>query len=218
MKKLTLTTLTLILSVAAFAQIPYFSGTVGERKLYGYTSLKFRPGLNAMETYSTLQYGVGEHFAAGMDLYTGTDAAYWGAVVRYGYKFSQWFGAGAQFTPSFDLNDSFRYSYSTASLYLNGAITRDGRLFWIYNTFCGLNRGEVADTFTNYEYLGYSIPFASGHSITPLVGAIHSWKFDSPVDLAFGFWYTIKTWSFYLWTNDILKRNPRIVFGVEFVL
>ena len=52
------------------AQIPYFAGTAGDRNLYGYTSVKFRPGINALESYTTIQYGITDYFATGVDLYT----------------------------------------------------------------------------------------------------------------------------------------------------
>lgn len=45
---------------------------------------------------------------------------------------------------------------------------------------------DAPNTFYNYEYLGYTIPLGSGRSITPMLGAIHSWLFDQPVDLAAG--------------------------------
>ena len=72
----------LSVSFRAFAQIPYYAGTAGEGRLYGYTSLKVRPGINRQETYTTFHYGLGDHFATGVDLYTGPDCAYWGALVR----------------------------------------------------------------------------------------------------------------------------------------
>lgn len=71
MKRLTVLWIGLLFAGLSFAQIPYFAGTVGDGRLYGYTSVKFRPGLNHQETYSTFQYGLGNHFAAGIDLYTG---------------------------------------------------------------------------------------------------------------------------------------------------
>ena len=64
MKKIIITIIAVTLSVAASAQIPYFAGTVGNGKLYGYTSLKARPGINAQETYTTFQYGTSAHTAA----------------------------------------------------------------------------------------------------------------------------------------------------------
>ena len=50
------------------------------------------------------------------------------------------------------------------------------------------------------------------------VGAIHSWKFDQDVNIAAGFYYTIKNWNIYLWGNDFLKSHPRVVVGVDFAL
>ena len=179
-------TLGLLFSLKAVAQIPYFAATVGDGKLYGYTSVKFRPGINHQETYTTFQYGLGDHFATGVDLYTGPNTTYWGTLVRYG-------------------------------LYLNGAISANGRLFWCTNTWWVVNHGSEY-TFSNYEYLGYSIPLKTGHSITPMVGAIHSWKMNQDVDIAAGFYYTLKNWNFYLWGNDFLKSHPRIIIGIDFAL
>ena len=67
MKKYVFIALTLLSSPRAIAQIPYFAGTVGDGKLYGYSSVKFRPGVNRQETYSTFQYGLGDHVATGID-------------------------------------------------------------------------------------------------------------------------------------------------------
>jgi len=206
-----------VISTLAKAQVPYFSGTVGAGNLYGYTSLKFRPGINNQETYTCFQYGLGDYAATGVDLYTGVNSAFAGVLVRGGYKVNKWFGIGGQLTPSFDLNNSLRFSYLTAALYMNGSITRDGSLFWCSNTWLGVNRG-ADDTISQWTYLGYSIPICKNQSITPMVGAIHSWKFDQDADLAIGAYYTIGKWNLYLWGNDFLKEHPRFVVGVDFTL
>lgn len=203
--------------MSAIAQIPYFAGTVGDGKLYGYSSLKVRPGINKQETYTTFQYGLGDHFATGIDLYTGPDCAYWGGLLRYGLGISKWYQIGAEVTPSFDLNNSFRFAYLTSAIYMNGAITRDGRLFWCSNTWWIVNK-DVDNTFFNYEYLGYTVPLKHGRSVTPMLGAIHSWKFDKDIDLAAGFYYTFGNWNLYLWGNDFLTAHPRFVIGLDFVL
>lgn len=211
--------LTLFIALSALtdikAQIPYFAGTVGDGKLYGYTSLKFRPGINAQETYTNFQYGITDYGAVGLDLYTSNGSAYTGFLIRGGYSFSKWFSVGAQVTPSFNLNDSFRFSYLTGAIYLNGNISRDGKFFWCSNTFITINDG-ANDTYMNWEYLGMNIPTTKGQSITPMAGLIHSWKFDQDVDLAIGAYYTIRNWNIYLWGNDFFKSNPRIVVGVDF--
>lgn len=217
MKRILLSLVIVVSSLESFAQVPYFAGTVGDGKLYGYTSLKVRPGINAQETYTCFQYGIGDHFAAGTDIYTGVGPAYCGFLIRYGLKYSPWFGIGAQVTPSFNLNESFNYAYTTGAIYMNGQITNDGKLFWCSNTWFGLNKGDD-NTYTNWEYLGYSFSLKNGHSITPMVGAIHSWKFDQDVDMAAGLYYSIKNWNIYLWGNDFFKKNPRIVVGVDFAL
>ena len=207
----------LLFSYQVVAQIPYYAGTVGDGLLYGYTSLKSRPGVNSQETYSTFQYGLGDHFAAGIDLYTGPDCAYWGGILRYGHKFSQWINIGGEVMSSFDLNDSFRFSYLTSGLYMNGALSADGRLFWCTNSWWVANRG-ADDTWSNYEYVGYTFKLKNGHSVTPLAGAIHSWKFDQDIDVAAGFYYTVRNWTMYVWGNDFLKDHPRLVLGLEFIL
>ena len=99
---------------------------------------------------------------------------------------------------------------------MNGQITKDGKLFWCSNTWFGLNKG-ADNTYTNWEYLGYTFK-AGKNSITPMIGAIHSWKFDQDVDLAAGLYYSIGKFNLYLWGNDFFKDNPRIVAGVDFAL
>ena len=146
-------------------------------------------------------------------IYTGVGSAYWGFLVRYGLKINPWFGIGAQVTPSFNLNDSFKYSYTTGAIYMNGQITKDGKLFWCSNTWFGLNK-DADNTYTNWEYLGYTFK-AGKNSITPMIGVIHSWKFDQDVDLAVGAYYSIGKFNIYLWGNDFFKDSPRIVAGVE---
>ena len=217
MKKIVISLVMVLFAFEAMAQVPYFAGTVGDGKLYGYTSLKARPGINAQETYTCFQYGIGNHVAVGTDIYTGEGSSYWGFLVRYGAKISPWFGIGGQVTPSFNLNDSFKYSYTTGAVYMNGQITSDGKLFWCSNTWLGFNK-DADDTFTNWEYLGYTFSLKNGHSITPMVGAIHSWKFDQDVDLALGAYYSVGKFNVYLWGNDFFKSNPRVVVGVDFAL
>ena len=85
MKKYIIAIIFCCLSVVVVkAQVPYFAGTAGDGNLYGYTSVKFRPGINAQETYTCFQYGIGDQFATGADLYTGKNCAYWGALARWG--------------------------------------------------------------------------------------------------------------------------------------
>ena len=214
MKKLLFFALCTLQSCYLLAQIPYFAGTPNKDKLYSYTSLKVRPGENMQETYTTFQYGIGSGFASGLDLYTGIGAAYMGALLRYGLKIDKYFNIGGQVTPSFDLNNSMKFSYVTAALYMNGAITKDNRLFWC-NTWWGINK-DIANTISQYAYLGYLFTIKNGDAITPMLGTIYSWKFDQDADVALGFYYTHKRWNFYLWGNDYLKKNPRLVAGVDF--
>lgn len=220
MKKIILSIVLAFVAVATFAQVPYFAGTAGDGNLYGYTSLKTRPGTNnSMETYTTFQYGLGDYTAVGTDIYTGPGSAYWGFLVRAGYKVNKYFGVGGQVTPSFDLHDNFKYSYTTAALYMNGAITKDGNLFWCSNTWWGINKG-ADNSITNWEYLGYAFGLKNGDYITPMVGMSHDWKFEAKPDMMAGFYYTRKCWNFYVWGSDFCNQNakPRVVVGVDFKL
>lgn len=203
--------------VMASAQIPYFSATAGDGNLYGYTSLKVRPGINVQESYTCLQYGVTNYAATGLDIYTKRGSAYMGVLVRGGYKVSKWLGVGAQVTPSFDLNENMKFSYLTGAIYMNGSITNSGNLFWCSNTWYGLNKG-AENTLTQWLYLGYTIPTWKGQCITPMIGEIHSWKFDGDSDMAVGTYYSIGRWNIYIWGNDFFKKNPRFVVGIDFKL
>ena len=81
-----------IMATAAMAQVPNFGTTCGHGNVYAYQTLKFRPGQNAMETYSTLQVGASDNFMGGFDYYTGPGGSrYFGIVARGGYKFNQYF-------------------------------------------------------------------------------------------------------------------------------
>lgn len=139
------------------AQIPYFASTAGDGKLYGYTSLKLRPGINTQETYTTFQYGIGNSVALGTDIYTGVGSNYMGFLARYGVSLSKWFNVGAQFTPSFNLSHNFEFGYLTSALYLNGNISRDGSWFWCANTWWGVNSGSnVKNTIDQWLYVGHT--------------------------------------------------------------
>lgn len=217
MKTKLLLILLILTSFGIKAQIPYFAPTVGDNKLYGYTSLKLRPGINAQETYTTFQYGIGKYFAAGLDIATCVGSTHGGALVRIGVPVSKWFNIGAQFTGSFNLNDNMGFSYLTNALYMNGAITSDGNLFWDSNTWYTVNR-HSENTISQYAYLGYSASLPNGQTLTPMLGAIYSWKFDQDADMAFGAYWTIKNYNVYLWGNDFFKSHPRFIVGVDFVI
>lgn len=217
MKRILIIIASVIVTVAVKAQVPYFAGTAGDKNLYGYTSVKFRPGINSQETYTTFQYGITDYAAVGTDIYSYNNSVYWGFLARGGYKVNKWYGIGLQATPSFDLSDSFKFSYLTLGLYQNGAITPDGNLFWVSNTWAGIN-SDGSNTWNQWWYLGYYIDFKEKGGITPMVGCLHDWEFKNDADLAVGFYYTYKKWNFYLWGNDFFKDNPRIVLGVDFKL
>jgi hypothetical protein len=215
MKKLIIVVVLSFLAMTTYAQIPYFAGTAGDGNIYGYTSLKFRPSVNAQESYTTFQYGITDYAAVGTDIYSYNNSVYWGFLARGGYKFNMWYGIGLQVTPSFDMGNSFEFNYLTFGLYQNGAITSDGNLFWVSNTWAGINR-DAENTWNQWWYLGYYIDFKEKGGITPMVGCLHDWKFANEADFAAGFYYTYKSWNFYVWGNDFFKDKPRIVFGIDF--
>lgn len=203
-------------SFLSHAQIPYFAPTVGDNNLYGYTSLKFRPGINAQETYSTFQYGIGSNSATGIDLYTSGNNVYGGVLARIGYIINQWLKIGAQITPSFELGQNMKFSYLTNALYLNGDITSNGKLFWNANTWFVVNK-RSKNTINQYIYLGSSFSLPKKQTITPMLGTIYSWEFNKKMDLTFGAYWSVQKYNFYLWANDILEKHPRIIIGVDFV-
>ena len=217
MKKVLLSVLLLFAVTAVKAQVPNFGTTAGDNKLYGYSSMKYRPKTDVWETYSTLQYGFTDYINIGADLYTGAENSYIGYTFRTGVKVSPYFSIGAQFTPSFDMNANHKFAYMTEALYMNGNITKDGNLFWITDTWLEQADHKMSSA-KQWTYLGYTCTLgkSGNNSLTPMAGIIHDWKFESDVDLSFGAYYTYKNVNLYAWTNDILTDHPRIILAVEF--
>lgn len=197
------------------AQVPYFSSAPGISNLYGYTSAKFRPGTNNIESYSTFQYGITDYFAAGTDIYTAGGESFWGFMLRAGYKTSKWFGIGCTVTPSFDLGENFKFSYLTSGIFMNGNILDNGSLFWCTNTWLTINRGSTY-SINQFSYIGYSFSIKKHDHITPMVGLDHDWEFKKNPDIAAGAYYSHGVWNIYIWGNDFCKKYPRFVVGVDF--
>ena len=216
MKKLLLFVCVMFIAIAAKAQVPNFGTTAGNQKLYGYSAMKYRAKEKSWETYSTLQYGVTDYMNVGADLYTVGSSTYLGYTFRTGTKISPYFSIGAQFTPSFNLGENHKFAYMTEALYMNGNITKDGRMFWVTDTWLEQTSHEFSSA-KQWTYLGYTCPLGNkGNSITPMAGIIHDWKFESDVDLSFGAYYSHKNINVYVWTNDILTDHPRFILAVEF--
>lgn len=78
--------------MVAKAQIPYYAPTTGHGNLNGYTSLKFRPGVNAQETYTSFLLGLGDYATTGVDLYTCGKEVYSGLILRGGFMPSRYLG------------------------------------------------------------------------------------------------------------------------------
>lgn len=94
-------------------QVPNSDTMVGDQKVYGYSSIKYRAKADTWKTYSALLYGVGNHFQTGVGLYANGAAIYIGYFVRVGTKINDFLKIGAQQTPSFELNDHHKFSCLT---------------------------------------------------------------------------------------------------------
>lgn len=157
----------LVATSSASAQIPNFGSTAGDQKIYGYSSLKYRVNAETWETYSTLQYGIGDNINIGADLYTVGADSYIGYTFRTGIKFSPYYSIGVQFTPSFNLKENHKFAYMTEALYMNGNITNDGRLFWVADTWLEQANHELSSA-KQWTYLGYTYKLGKNNSITPI--------------------------------------------------
>jgi len=204
-------------ATTSWGQIPYYGGTVGENSLYGYHSVKFRPGQNNTTTYSTAQYGMTHWLSLGTDLTTAPDVRDIGYSLRVGWKFNPWINAGVQITPSFNLDENHEFAYNTTGLFMNGHITKGGKLFWTSNTWYTVDTNANSSVH-QWWYLGSQFSFKNGSSIWPHLGLLHSWEFDQDLDLAAGFFFLYKRYGFYLWGNDFFKEHPRIVVAFDFTL
>lgn len=215
MKKIIISLFFVFFSICSFAQVPYWGATVGKEKVYGYTSVKCRPGINALQNYTTLQFGITDWFSVGTDLYADKETVDHGLYVRLGKKWNKWISTGIQTSYMSNLRDNYKFSNVNTGLIFNGFILPSGYLTWTSNTWMTFNR-DGNHTYEHWLYLGSNIVFNDKHSLYPMIGIVHDWKFKKPVDLAIGAWYTYKEYSFYLWGNDFFKENPRLTIAIDF--
>lgn len=216
MKRLLLSLLVICAGcVTTMAQVPYFGATVGEGNVFGYTSVKVRPGQNAMEDYTTLQFGVTDWFSIGTDIYASKETVDHGLYARVGWKWNQWISAGSQVCYQSNLRDNYLFSNVNAGIFLNGDILENGCLFWTSNTWLTFYQDGNC-TYKQWWYLGSNIHINKSQSLVPMIGLIHSWKFEQPADLAIGAYYVYKKYSFYLWGNDFLADHPRLTIALDF--
>lgn len=215
MKKLFVTFIFTSFALCLSAQVPYFGATVGKEKVFGYTSLKVRPRVNALENYTTLQFGVTDYFSVGTDLYVNKDIVEHGLYLRTGWTWSKWFSAGIQAAYVSNIRDNYKFSNVNTGIFFNGNILESGYLFWTSNTWLTLNR-DGNHNYKQWWYLGSNIKFNKNNNLVPMVGLIHNWKFDQPIDLAVGAYYVYKKYSFYLWGNDFFTEHPRLTMAVDF--
>ena len=80
-------------------------------------------------------------------------------------------------TPSFDLEDNYKFCYNTTGLFMNGNIISDGKLFWTSNTWHTANK-DAESGLEQWWYLAGNLPLTKNSSIWPHIGLVHSWKFD----------------------------------------
>ena len=85
-----------LLALNIKAQVPYFGATVGRDKVFGYTSVKFRPGQNTMEDYTTIQFGITDRLTHETNLYTDKNTANHGLYARIGKVWNQWINKRTQ--------------------------------------------------------------------------------------------------------------------------
>ena len=204
-----------LLALNIKAQVPYFGATVGRDKVFGYTSVKFRPGQNTMEDYTIIQFGVTDWLSLGTDLYTDKNTANHGLYARIGKVWNQWINTGTQVCWQSDLKDNYKYSNINVGFFLNGDILKNGLLFWTSNTWLTFNNGGN-HMYKQWWYLGSNIKFNQSNSLVPMVGIIHSWEFDEDIDLAIGAYYVYKKYSFYIWGNDFFSSHPRGTVALDF--
>ena len=215
MKKIIISLFFVLFSICGFSQVPYWGATVGKEKVYGYTSVKCRPGINALQNYTTLQFGITDWFSVGTDLYADKETVDHGLYVRLGKKWNKWISTGIQTSYMSNLRDNYKFSNVNTGLIFNGFILPSGYLTWTSNTWMTFN-SDGNHTYEHWLYLGSNIVFNDKHSLYPMIGIVHDWKFQKPVDLAIGAWYTYKEYSFYLWGNDFFKENPRLTIAIDF--
>lgn len=215
MKKGILSVIFCVIAFNAFAQVPYFGSTVGKEKVFGYTSVKLRPGQNALENYTTLQFGVTDGFSVGTDLYANKETVDNGLYARVGWKWNQWISTGTQVCYQSNLCDNYKFSNVNTGFFLNGDILKSGYLFWTSNTWLTFNQ-DGNHAYKQWSYFGSNIKFNENHSLVPMVGLIYSWKFDQPADLAVGAYYVYKKYSFYIWGNGFFTDYPRLTLAVDF--
>lgn len=215
MKNLILIVIFAVIAFTPFAQVPYWGATVGEGKVFGYTSIKVRPGINAMQNYTTLQFGVTDWFSVGTDMSADKNTTDHGLYIRLGKKWNKWISTGMQSSYMSDLRDNYKFSNVNTGLFFNGYILPSGYLTWTSNTWITFNRGG-GHVYEHWLYLGSNITFNDKNSLYPMIGIVHDWRLKKAADLAVGAWYTHKKYSFYLWGNDFFKEHPRLTVAIDF--
>lgn len=209
---------TMFVAMNLSAQAPSLAGQVGNGHVYGFSSLKFHPGINAQEGYIQLQYGIGQCFSAGADVYaSGSGLSSMSALARFAVPLNSYASLGLQLSPTFSLNDNMKFTSVTTALYLNGIFSKRSNMMWCINTRWGVNQ-KSEYTLNQWSYLGYRIPLRNGHAITPMLGGWHSWKFDQDMDFTTGFLYSAKRCGIYFYINEYLKDHIGVLMGLDFVI
>lgn len=202
-------------SLTSSAQVPFYASPPEKGHMFAYHSMKFRPAVNYFETFTTGQYGLGAKTAVGLELYTCPSGAYAGYTFRAGLYENNYFNIGLQTSPTFALGENHRFSYITSGLYIHGAFDPDGRFYWLSNTLWTVHTDKMADI-EHWFYFGAKFPLQNGTLLHPMIGTIHSWRFDSVPDIAIGCSWAVGNYEFFLWSNNYTRDNLRLVFGIAF--
>lgn len=210
MKRIFSILVTLLLVVAANAQVPYYAGSQGKGNTYTYFSTKFHPTKNNQQMYITVQHGLTDWLDIATDATVGTGWSYQGFGVRFNAVNKEYFALGGQVMQNFDLNDGYKPAYTSAGLYMNGKIVSG--LHWASNTW--YTTYYDTDQIDQWTYLGYTIG-----KFTPMVGAITDCTNNFKTDLAVGVYANLYKGGYvYLWGSGLTNRvyNPRVVIGFDY--
>lgn len=215
MRKSLLAIVLLLNALQSYAQVPFFKSETGLKSdVYAYTSMQKNSAYSKLDSYSTVQFRVGNSIFLGADLATGLNNSYMGFVIRYLKPVSQYFNFGLQITPSFILNSRFTLAYTNANIYMNGVITSDHKLFWLSNTYWFSNNFWNS-TIQQYTYIGYNFDLPYNFVATPLIGESHSWLMNGKMDLNLGLQLSYKQYTLGVWAREFIHKQSMIRIGLS---
>lgn len=189
----------LIFPFMADGQIPYFGGTVGNKKFYTYISTKFHPGKNNQIVYGNMEYGLLKNLDILAEFYLATDYGTQGFGLKCNAFESKHVSLGIQSMADFDIKDGYKFAFLSNGLYLSGNIC--GNLGYVSNSWYTEYRGK-SRAFSQWTYLYYLVG-----KLTPMAGFLNSWSDPKQNCLAIGFIYTLKNSNIYLWAGNLADSS-----------